>query len=58
MEAMNVSHMRLDLLVSLIVVTMSQHVAYITRPYKLRLFCLYSLSIFLRASGALALNLW
>ena len=46
MKAMNLSHMRLNLLVSLNVVTMSQHIFYITRPYKLRLFCLYSLFCF------------
>ena len=46
MQAMNVSHMRSNLLVSLNVVTMSQHIFYITRPYKLRLFCLYSLFCF------------
>ena len=49
MKAMNLSHMRLNLLVSLNVVTMSQHVSYITRPYKLRLFCFYSLSFFFSA---------
>ena len=49
MKAMNLSHMRLNLLVSLNVVTMSQHIFYITRPYKLRLFCLYSLFCFFSA---------
>ena len=38
MKAMNLSHMLLNLLVSSNLVTMSQHVSYITCQYKLRLF--------------------
>ena len=58
MKAMHLSHMLLNLLVSLNLATMSDHVSYITCQYKLRLCLFFMFGSFLRASAALALNLW